>query len=103
MSATGLLEDIAWDASAISQPTLTLGENTTITLSNLVDGQTVSLGGTMGGSGSHSVGLAHSGLTARQMGNALSDIAGLAVNDLFEISIKRVGNDLRYWVSTLEI
>ena len=94
---------ISWDASAISQPTLTLAHNTTITISNLTDGQTVDLGATMGGSGGHSVGLAHSGLTARQMGNALADIAALAVNDLFEISIKRVGSDLRYWVSTLEI
>lgn len=94
---------ISWDASAIAQPTLTLGENATLTLSGLADGQTVSLGGVMGGSGTHTLAIAHAGLTVREMGGALTDIAALDVNDLFEVSIKRVGTDMRCWVSTLEI
>lgn len=94
---------IAWDAATVRQPTLTLAHNTTITLSNLTDGQSVSLGGTMGGSGGYTVGIAHSGLTVREMGGALADIAGLAAGDLFEISCKRVGSDLRVWVSIFEV
>jgi hypothetical protein len=98
-SSTG----IAWDISTTTQPTLTLAHNTTITLSNLGDGQSASLSGIMGGSGTYTVALAHSGLTVRVMGGALADIAGLAANDLFEISVKRSGTDLRVWVNTLEI
>ena len=94
---------ISWDASAISQPKLTLGENAVLNVSNLEDGQTASLSGIMGGGGSYSLGLAHSGLTIRTMSGDLSDIAALDTNDLFEISIKRSDTDLRYWVSTKEI
>ena len=94
---------VAWDASTNSQPTLILGHNTTLTLSNLTDGQTVSLSGTMSGAGSFTVALAHAGLTVRVMGGALADIATLSATDLFEISIKREGTNLRAWVSTLVV
>jgi hypothetical protein len=94
---------IAWDVATVRQPKLTLAHNTTVTLSNLADGQSVSLGGTMGGSGGYTLALAHSGLTVRVMSGSLATIATLAASDVFEISIKRVGTDLRAWVSTLEI
>jgi hypothetical protein len=94
---------IAWNVNTTNQPTLTLAHATTITLSNLADGQSASLSGIMGGSGGYTVALAHSGLTVRVMGGALADIAALAANDLFEISVKRSGTDLRVWVNTLEI
>jgi len=94
---------IAWDSAAISQTKLTLAHDAVLTLSNIADGQTISLSGTMGGAGGHSLALAHTNLTIREMVGNFHDIATLAIGDLFEVSIKRESTNLRVWISTLSL
>jgi hypothetical protein len=94
---------ISWDINTGVQASLTLAHNTTLTLSNLSDGQTASLSGLMGGAGLFTLGLAHAGLTVRQMGSEpLSNIALLtnATPGAFELSVKRNGTVLRYFLIT---
>lgn len=93
---------IAWNIASGVSANLTLAHNTTITLSNLADGQTASLSGIMGGAGGYTLALAHAGLTLRAMGEPLTAIAALttAAPGVFELSVKRNGSVLRHFLTT---
>jgi hypothetical protein len=93
---------IAWNSVTNAEADLELAHNATITISGLEPRQSISLSGTMVGSGGHTVIIEHAGLTLVPMGGSLDDIEYLAVNDSFEIVCKRNKTELRYWVTTLK-
>lgn len=95
---------IAWDVDVVGViAKLTQDHNTTITLSNLGDGQSVSLNGKVGVSGPYTISIAHAGLTVRAVTGALADIAALAAGDFYFIEMRRIDNELFMWISTHEV
>lgn len=98
-SATG----ITWDVNSGVSAYVDLEHTALITLTNMDNGQSASLAGTVVGTGNHSLTVTGAGLSVYDMNTELVNVNTLASGDIFEVGIKKINSQLRTWTTNLPV